>query len=72
LKVKAEGKVVPVLFLTEHHAKKSYCGSECIAPPIPCRGHYMEVSGELHSPAALNPGKEPLVPIGYEARDYFF
>jgi hypothetical protein len=27
----------------------------------------MEVSGQLHSPAALPPGKEPLVPIGYEA-----
>jgi len=27
----------------------------------------MEVSGQLHAPAALPPGKEPLVPIGYEA-----
>jgi hypothetical protein len=26
--------------------------------------HYMEVSGQLHAPAALPPGKEPLVPIG--------
>jgi hypothetical protein len=25
------------------------------------------VSGRLHAPAALPPGKEPLVPIGYEA-----
>jgi hypothetical protein len=25
----------------------------------------MEVSGQLHAPAALSPGKEPLVPIGY-------
>jgi hypothetical protein len=24
----------------------------------------MEVSGQLHAPAALPPGKEPLVPIG--------
>jgi hypothetical protein len=24
----------------------------------------MEVSGQLHAPAALLPGKEPLVPIG--------
>jgi len=24
----------------------------------------MEVSGQLQSPAALSPGKEPLVPIG--------
>jgi hypothetical protein len=28
----------------------------------------MEVSGQLHTPAALPPGKEALVPIGYEAR----
>jgi hypothetical protein len=27
----------------------------------------MEMSGQLHSPAALSPGKEPLVPIGEEA-----
>jgi hypothetical protein len=28
----------------------------------------MEVSGQFHDPAALPPRKEPLVPIGYEAR----
>jgi len=27
----------------------------------------MEVSDQLHAPAALTAGKEPLVPIGYEA-----
>jgi hypothetical protein len=27
----------------------------------------MEVSGQLHVPAALSPGKGPLVPIGQEA-----
>jgi hypothetical protein len=27
----------------------------------------MEVSGQLHALAALPPGKEPLVPIGYGA-----
>jgi hypothetical protein len=27
----------------------------------------MEVSGEFHSPAALHQGKQPQVPIGYEA-----
>jgi len=26
----------------------------------------MEVSGRLHAPVALPPGKEPLVPTGYE------
>jgi hypothetical protein len=29
--------------------------------------HYFEVSGQLHAPAALHPGKEPPVPIGQEA-----
>jgi len=33
---------------------KAYWGSGGIA----------EVSGQLHAPAALPPGKEPLVPIG--------
>jgi hypothetical protein len=28
--------------------------------------HQMEVSGQLHAPAALLPGIEPLVPIGQE------
>jgi len=27
----------------------------------------MEVNGQLHDPAALPPGKEPLVPTGWEA-----
>jgi hypothetical protein len=27
----------------------------------------MEVSGQLHAPAALPPEKEPPVPLGYEA-----
>jgi hypothetical protein len=27
----------------------------------------MEVSGQLHAPAVLPPGKEPLVPIGQDA-----
>jgi hypothetical protein len=27
----------------------------------------MEVSGQLHAPVALLPGKDPLVPIGKEA-----
>jgi hypothetical protein len=30
-----KGKVVPVLFLTEHHAIKAYWGSGGIAPRIP-------------------------------------
>jgi hypothetical protein len=31
------------------------------------RWHYVEVSGQLHALATLPPGKEPLVPIGWEA-----
>jgi hypothetical protein len=27
----------------------------------------MKVSGQIHAPAALSPGKEPPVPVGYEA-----
>jgi hypothetical protein len=34
LKGKGKGKVVPVLFLTEHHAMKAYRGSGGIAPRI--------------------------------------
>jgi hypothetical protein len=39
-------------------------GSGGIAPRILWPQHYMEVSGQLHAPAALPPGKEPLMPIG--------
>jgi len=34
IKGKYQGKVVPVLFLTEHHAMKAYWGSGGIAPRI--------------------------------------
>jgi hypothetical protein len=46
---------------------KAYCGSVGIAPHILRPRHWMEVSGQLHAPAALPPGKGPLVPIGQEA-----
>jgi hypothetical protein len=36
-------------------------------PPFSGSGNYLEVSGQLHAPAALSPGKEPPVPIGLEA-----
>jgi hypothetical protein len=42
---------------------KMYLGSEGIAPVIFWPRHYMAVSGQLHAPAALPPGKEPPVPI---------
>jgi hypothetical protein len=55
--VKGKSKVVPTLYLTEHHATKTYWGNGGIAPP----GHLMEVSGQLHAPTALPTGKEPLI-----------
>jgi hypothetical protein len=33
-KCEGKGKVVPVIFLTEHHAMKAYLGSGGIAPRI--------------------------------------
>jgi hypothetical protein len=46
--------------LTEHHAMKAYWGSGGIASLLWPR-HLMEMSGQLHAPATLPPGKEPLV-----------
>jgi hypothetical protein len=45
---------------------EAYWGSGGIAPLILWPRHWMEVSGQLHAPADLLPGKEPLVPIGQE------
>jgi hypothetical protein len=53
-----------LLFLTEHITMKSYWCSGGIASHIPRPRHCMEVSGQLHVPAALPPRKQPLVPIG--------
>jgi hypothetical protein len=36
---KSKGKVVPVLFLIEHHTMKAYWGSGGIAPLIPVPQH---------------------------------
>jgi hypothetical protein len=58
-----KGKVDPVL-LTEHHDMKAYWGSGSIVPLILRPRYCMEVSVQLHVPAAFPPGKEPLVPIG--------
>jgi hypothetical protein len=46
---------------------KAYWRSGGIAPHILDLGIKMEVSGQLHAPATLLLGKEPLVPVGYEA-----
>jgi hypothetical protein len=39
---------------------KTYWGSGGIAPSILWPRNYMEVSGQVHAPAALPPEKEPL------------
>jgi hypothetical protein len=61
---KGNGKVVPVLFFSEYHAKKEYWESGGIDLRIHWPRHDMEVSGQFHAPATLHPEKELLVPIG--------
>jgi len=61
LKVKV--KVMCPCALAEHHAMKTYWGSGCIALRILLPWHYMEVSGQLHAPAALSPGNSPQYPL---------
>jgi hypothetical protein len=46
---------------------KAYWGSGGIAPRILCPWHEMEVSGQVHAPAASLPRKETPVSIGQEA-----
>jgi hypothetical protein len=65
--VRGKCRVVPVLLLTEHCAMKAYWGNGSIDPFILLPRHEMEVSGQLHAPAALLLGKDPLVPVGFEA-----
>jgi hypothetical protein len=43
--------------LTRHHAMKAYWGSGGISPGILWPRDWMEVSGQLHAPTALPPGK---------------
>jgi hypothetical protein len=57
-------KVNVSVSLTEHHAMKAYWESGGIASRILWPRHWMEVSGQLHVPVALPPGKEPVVPTG--------
>jgi hypothetical protein len=47
---------------------KACWGNGGTAPLILWPRHYMEVSGQLHAPATLPPGKEPLVPTGPQNR----
>jgi hypothetical protein len=54
-------KVVPVLFLTEHHetvlGEWMYTSTHSLTSAL-------DGGGQLHAPAALPSRKEPLVPIG--------
>jgi hypothetical protein len=53
------------LCLTKHHAMKAYWGVEVSSTHFLPR-HKMEVSGQLHAPAALPPppqGKSPWYPL---------
>jgi hypothetical protein len=54
-KGKGKGKFAPV---------EAYWGSGGVAPFILWPRHYMDVSDQLRAPAALLPGKQPLVSIG--------
>jgi hypothetical protein len=46
---------------------RAYWGSRGIATSILWPRHQMEVSGQLHAPAASPPWEQPLVPIGQDA-----
>jgi len=45
----------------KHHAIENNAGHGGIAPRIP---YHIQVSGHLHAPVALPPGKKPIVLIG--------
>jgi hypothetical protein len=65
--IKGKGKVVPVLFLTEHYATKAYWGSGAIAPCILDLGTRWRCMVSFMPWLLSPPAKELLVPIGYEA-----
>jgi hypothetical protein len=52
---------------TFYHAMEACWESGGIAPPILDLITRWKVSGHLHAPAALLPGKDPMIPIGQEA-----
>jgi hypothetical protein len=56
---RASGKVKLSQCLTKHYAMKTYWGSGGIAPLI----LDLEVSDQLHAPAALPQGKSPWYPL---------
>jgi len=52
-------KIKLLLCLTKHHSLKTYGGVE-----VQPHAFQMEVSGQLHAPAALPPRKESMLPTG--------
>jgi hypothetical protein len=52
--IKVKGKFVPIVFLTEHNAMNAYWGVEEYLHAF-LTSAQLEVSGQLHSPAALPP-----------------
>jgi hypothetical protein len=56
----------PCVLLINHHVMQTYREMDVQLHHSWPR-HYMHVSGQLHVPAPLPPGKEPPVPIGLEA-----
>jgi len=65
--VMQKGKIVPVLFLTEHKVMKVYWESGGIAPSILDLSTRWRWVVSSHALAALPAGKELLVPTTYEA-----
>jgi hypothetical protein len=53
-----------LFFTTDHHAMKAYWWRYSFTHSLTSA---LDGGGQLHSPAALLPGKETLVPIGKEA-----
>jgi hypothetical protein len=60
--VKSKAKIFPVFFNWAPRYE-GVLGSGSIAPRILWPWHYVEVSHQLHAPAALPPGKSPLYPL---------
>jgi hypothetical protein len=55
------------LFIIKHHHMKLYGEMEVQLHTF-LASVLVEVSGQLHTPAALLPWEDPLIPIGWEAR----
>jgi hypothetical protein len=63
IKAKGKGKVVPALFLTEHHTMKTYWVSGGIAPPILDLGTRLRYVVTFTSPSLYPQGKNSWYPL---------